>query len=112
MDSKKDKSESSGIFDSLGMSVQYGQVEVGQTYPIYGAITEIKDTTPGQMIIIVNSNIELALTVSELDKVDLLKSRMFEPGIFITTIKTIGDIIKGECSTVVFGKREDNSNLH
>lgn len=95
------------LFDSLGLTIKHGEVEVGQTYPIYGMITQILSSTPGNMKVMVNYNIELTLSVEGLDKIELLKERCFDPGIFVTTIDEIGSIIKGTCSTIVFGKKQN-----
>lgn len=97
----------SNLFDSLGLSVEYGNVEIGQTYPIYGMITKFINDIPGQVVILVNENIELSLSVDDQEKVAILKARALEPGIFVSTIEQVGDVIKGYCSTVVFGKKQD-----
>ena len=91
--------------DSLGLSVQHGEVEVGHTYPLYGMITNILSMTPGNMRVLVNYNIELLLSVEDADKIELIKERCFDPGIFVTTIEEKGEKIKGTCTTVVFGKK-------
>lgn len=99
-----DDSENS-LFDKLGLDVQYGEVVVGQTYPIYGSITKFLCDEPGKVVINVNGNVEMSLSVEDLDKIEILKSRTFEPGIFVCLVKEIGDIIKCDCSTVIFGKK-------
>lgn len=105
-DTKNDGTDSN-LFDSLGLSIEYGAVVVGETYPIYGMITKFINDVPGQVVVIVNENIELSLSVDDSDKVSILKARALEPGIFVSTIKEVGDIIKGHCSTVVFGKKQE-----
>lgn len=103
------KPENENLFDSLGLSVEYGEVEVGETYPIYGSITSIVDDTPGSMVVMVNYHIELAMMIDDVEKIALLKTRCFEPGIFVVKIIEKGNTIKGDCTTVVFGKKQDNS---
>jgi hypothetical protein len=112
MDDKKDKDVSSNSLESMGLSVQYGKVEVGQTYPIYGTITSFINEVPGSVVVMINQNIELSLNVNDDEKLSLLKSRIFEPGIFITKINNIGEIVKGECSTIVFGTKQSTDLLH
>lgn len=112
MDDKKDDKLSSNPLESMGLSVQYGKVEIGQTYPIYGTITSFINEIPGSVVVMVNENIELSLNVTDDEKLSLLKSRIFEPGIFITKINVVGDIVKGDCSTIVFGQKQNTDLLH
>lgn len=97
----------SNLFNSLGLSVEYGNVEVGQTYPIYGMITKFLCDVPGEVVVQINENIELSLVVDDHEKISLLKDRALEPGIFVSTIDEIGETIRGHCSTIVFGKKQD-----
>jgi hypothetical protein len=99
------------LFDKLGLSVQYGEVEIGQTYPIYGMITEFLCDEIGSVTVIVNHNIELLMSIDDIDKLNILKQRSFDPGIFVSKIEQIEPSIKGICSTVVFGKN-GNSEIH
>lgn len=103
----EDDKKPDDLFSKAGLSVEYATVEVGQTYPIYGAITEFLNDTPGSVLVRVNQNIELTMQIEDQEKVDLLKNRAFECGIFVCVIKETGDIVKGDCTTVVFGKRSD-----
>lgn len=93
------------FFDSLGVSIQHAEPQVGCTYPLYGMITNILSMTPGDMRVIINYNIELTLFVEDSDKIELIKERCFDPGIFVTKIEQTGEKIKGTCTTVVFGKK-------
>lgn len=101
-----DDDSTDNLFDKLGVSVQYGEVEVGQIYPIYGVITQFVSEEPGNVVILVNKNIEMNLSVIESEKISILKERAFDPGIFVCTVKEIGDVIKCDCSTIVFGKKQ------
>ena len=40
-------SKEPNFFEKFGLEVATGEVEVGQTYPIYGMITKVLDETPG-----------------------------------------------------------------
>jgi len=93
------------FFEKFGLEVKAGEVEVGETYPIYGMITEIIDDTPGSVIIEINFNIIANLTIEDEVKVEILKTRAFEPGIFVATITDKQDKkITVDCSTIVYGK--------
>ena len=100
--------EDKNLFEDLGLSVQFGDVEVGQAYPIYGVITKFVSEEPGNVIVIINENIEVTMNVAEEDKINVLKNRTFDPGIFVCTITEVDKLIKAECSTVIFGK---NNNM-
>jgi hypothetical protein len=105
-----DKKDDESLFDRLGLSVKYGEVEVGQTYPIYGMITNFLCDVPGEVTVVVNHNIELAMDIEDDDKIEILKNRTFDPGIFVSTIEQTAPTIKGRCTTAVFGKSQ--SEIH
>lgn len=94
------------FFEKFGLEVASGEVEVGSTYPIYGMITKILDDTPGAVIVELNFSIRANMTIPEKEKIDLLKERAFEPGIFVSTITSKDDGVCVECSTVVFGRKQ------
>lgn len=109
----EDEKQKQGItFDDANLSVKYAQVEVGETYPIYGMITEFVCDVPGSVVITVNNNIELSVTVENEDKLALLKSRCFEPGIFVCKIEHVDPAVRGTCSTIVFGKNTTSGDIH
>lgn len=80
--------------------------EIGKTYPIYGMITEIISEQP--LIIIINDSIEGTCVVEDPEKINLVKSRAFEPGIFVTKIENqLEDgMYIGTVETIVFGKKQ------
>ena len=94
------------FFEKFGLEVTSGEVEIGQTYPIYGMITKILDETPGSVLVEINFSIKAHMSIPEQAKVDLLKERSFEPGIFVSTVKSKDSGLEVDCSTVVFGKRQ------
>ena len=96
----------SNFFEKFGLEVSSGEVEVGQTKPIYGMITKVLDETPGSVVVELNFSIKANMTIPDEDKIELLKERAFEPGIFVSTIKSKEDGIKVDCSTVVFGRKQ------
>lgn len=95
-----------GLFEKFGCEVQFGDVEVGNTYPLYGMITKILDDSPGHVIVELNFSITANMSIPEAEKIELLKERAFEPGIFVSTVTSKGEKIEVDCSTVVFGKRQ------
>ena len=97
------------FFEKFGLEVTSGDVEVGQTYPIYGMITKLIDDTPGNVIVEINFSIRANMAIPDQEKVELLKQRALEPGIFVSTVKTTEPGLQVDCSTVVFGRRQQFS---
>ena len=95
------------LFKDLGLSLEYRDVELGQIYPIYGAITKFISDEPGNVVVMINDQILATLSVIDDDKINVLKQRTFDSGIFVCTITEKGDTIKADCSTVIFGKNND-----
>ena len=102
-------SSEQNFFEKFGLEVTSGEVEVGQTYPIYGMITKLIDETPGKVIVELNFSIKAHMSIPDPEKVNLLKERAFEPGIFVSTVTSKDDGIKVDCSTVVFGRKQQYS---
>lgn len=100
--------DTNNFFEKFGLEVTSGEVEIGQTYPIYGMITKVLDDTPGSVVVELNFSIKANMAIPDGDKIELLKERAFEPGIFVSTVLTKEDSITVDCSTVVFGKRQHN----
>jgi hypothetical protein len=80
--------------------------EIGRTYPVYGMITEIISEKP--LVIRVNNQLEGTCLVEDQDKIDLVKSRSMEPGIFITTFEGQKEdgMYFGTVKTIVFGRKQ------
>lgn len=93
------------FFEQFGLEVASGEVEIGKTYPIYGMITKFISDEPGRVIVEINFHIQAVMAIPEVEKVNLIKQRAFEPGIFVSTIVEKDESIKVRCSTVVFGRR-------
>lgn len=94
------------FLEKFGLEIGQGEVVIGQTYPIYGMITKFIDETPGQVVVELNYSITAKMSIPTQEKVELLRERSFEPGIFISTVKSKEDGVVVDCSTVVFGKRQ------
>ena len=96
------------FFEKFGLEVTTGDVEIGQTYPIYGMITKVLSEAPGSVIVEINFSIRATMTVPDSMKIELLKERAFEPGIFVSTVTSKDDAgLSVDCQTVVFGKKQD-----
>ena len=94
------------FFEKFGLEVASGEVEIGQTYPIYGMITKVIDDSPGNVIVELNFSIRASMAIPDNDKIEILKQRAFEPGIFVSTVTSKTEGIHVDCSTVVFGRRQ------
>lgn len=95
------------FFDKFGLEVQRGEVEVGQSYPIYGMITKIIEDTPGKVVVEINYSIKANLSIAKEEQVNIIKARAFEPGIFVSTVVTKTPTLEVDCSTVVFGRKQE-----
>lgn len=106
MDKKEDT-----FFDKFGLGIDMASLdsmEVGETYPLYGMITKILSEVPGRVVAEINFSITANLNVEDPEKIELLKGRAFEPGIFVSTLKSKDDkTVVVDCSTVVFGRKQN-----
>jgi hypothetical protein len=101
---------SEDFFEANNLGIQMEKPDnlvVGQSYPLYGMITEIFSDEPGNVEVQLNMSIRLRLNVSEQEKIDLLKTRVFETGIFVSTLVEIEPEMIADCTTIVFGKRKE-----
>ncbi|MCB0320373.1 MAG: hypothetical protein KDD60_05550 [Bdellovibrionales bacterium] len=106
MDFTDNSSKEPNFFEKFGLEVASGEVEVGQTYPIYGMITKLVDETPGNVVAELNFSIRANMIIPDEKKINLLKERAFEPGIFVSTVRSKDGGIEVDCSTVVFGRKQ------
>lgn len=102
------------------LDVVYSDVVVGEVYPLYGVVTDFIDDGGDNIKLVINWNQLITINKPTEDKKNLIKERAFEPGIFITKITYKNEdyfhekskyYIEGVCSTVVFGKRQDISEV-
>ena len=101
-----ENSKDENFFEKFGLEVSAGEVEIGRTYPIYGMVTSIIDDTPGNVVVELNYSIRANMAIPDKSKVELLKERAFEPGIFVSTVVSNDSGVVVDCSTVVFGKKQ------
>ena len=99
-------SSEANFFEKFGLEVGQGEVKIGETYPIYGMITKFFSDAPGKVEVEINYSIRARMAIPTKEKVELLRERVFEPGIFISTVRSKESGIMVDCSTVVFGKRQ------
>ena len=105
----ENENKDQNFFEKFGLEVTSGEVEIGHTYPIYGMITKIVNDTPGSVAVEINFSIRANMAIPDRDKVELLKERAFEPGIFVSTVTSKEGGICVDCTTVVFGRRQQYS---
>ncbi|MFN8390517.1 MAG: hypothetical protein U0136_09530 [Bdellovibrionota bacterium] len=94
------------LFEQLGLEVAQGEVEIGNTYPIFGMITKLIDETPGHVIAEINHSIIANMNVTEAARVEILKERAFESGIFVSTVVAKEPKVEVDCQVVIFGRRQ------
>lgn len=103
---KRDAVAGEDLFEELGLQVAPSEVEVGKTYPIFGVITKIINDEPGQVVVELNYSITAKMHVSESSRVELLKERAFESGIFVCTILNKEPSVEVDCQVVIFGRKQ------
>lgn len=102
----EDNNTGKNFFEQYDLKLAAGEVEIGETYPIYGMITNFLCEEPGSVIVEINFSIKANMAVPDGTKVELLKERAFEPGIFVSKVLSKEEGITVDCSTVVFGKKQ------
>ncbi|MBP9838111.1 MAG: hypothetical protein KBC84_05300 [Proteobacteria bacterium] len=106
MENLKRLNSESDLFEQLGLEIAQGEVEVGQTYPIFGMITRILNDKAGEVVVEINHSIIANMNVSEDTKVELLKERAFESGIFVSTVVAKEPKVEVDCQVVIFGRKQ------
>ncbi len=86
--------------------IQNKDVEVGNTYPIYGMITKFLGQSDDELEVEINFSIKAKMIVPDEDNIEILKKRSFEPGVFISEVTSKENGIHVKCNTVVFGKQK------
>ena len=85
------------------VNVSDSDIQVGKSYPLYGAITKIFHVSPRGVLVEFNHKLHLQLNITDKDAVERIKARAFDCGIFVTTITAVGEQFKGDCTQVIFG---------
>jgi hypothetical protein len=98
--------EDKDFFQEFGLEVAPGEIAIGGTYPLFGMITKIVDDRPGVIICELNFGILANLHVSDEKVRQTVKERIFESGIFVSTVTRKDPQVEVNCQTVVFGKRQ------
>jgi len=101
-----ERAEEKDFFEELGLKVAPGEVAVGQTYPLFGMITKVFDEQPGVLICELNFGIKANLFISDNEVRTTIRERIFESGIFVSTVVGKEPQVEVNCQTVVFGKRQ------
>lgn len=94
------------FFDEFGLEVVDGDVEVGQTYPLFGMITKVLEQSPGKIRLELNFNIIANVTIEDEKRAELLRERAFESGIFVSKVTANAPVIEVDCQTIIFGRRQ------
>ena len=104
MDHQKE-TESNTLFDQLGLQVAQGSVDVGKTYPLFGMITKVIEEASGELLVQLNFSVTAKLKISDAQRIEMIKERLFETGIFVCTVVATQPCVEVECLTVIFGRR-------
>ena len=92
------------------VTVKSGDVEVGRSYPLYGMMTNFIDERPGRVVAELNhGQIVAEFAIFDKAAIERLKSRAFDPGIFVATVEQKFPQVRVSCSTVIFGTKSEFS---
>ena len=95
------------IFEENGLTIETRDVEVGKTYPIFAMITKFLDEQPNKVTVELNFGIQAEFAIASEKQINILKERVFESGIFVSTICSKEPEIQVHCKKVVFGRRAE-----
>lgn len=98
------KEQGQDFFEQYGLSVAKGQVLVGNTYPIFGMITKVSEVDGTEVLVEINRNITARMNITEPGKLEILKKKAFETGIFVAKVLQAEPNIEVECQAVIFGR--------
>lgn len=94
-------------FEKIGLGFSSCNLETGKTYWIYGCITDFITDTPDKIVVELNFSIHANITLQSQEKINLLKERIYENGIFVCTVTSTDENVNADCHTVVFGRKQD-----
>lgn len=83
---------------------------IGETYPVYGMITGIVSEVPGQLTVKINNSINAVFPLNNKSDIELVKSRAFEPCIFVSKVVQDYPMYVVNVTTVIFGPSKGAAN--
>ena len=104
MENAKHKEDES--LEGFGLKVAHGRVEVGNTYPIFGMITKLLEGEDGEVLVELNNNIHAKMSITDPERLAVLRKKAFETGIFISRVVATEPVLEVECRAVIFGKSQ------
>lgn len=92
------------FFEQYGLAIAKGPILVGNTYPIFGMITKVSQLEGAEVLVEINRNITARMNITEPDKLEILRKKAFETGIFVAKVIKAEPNIEVECQAVIFGR--------
>ena len=92
--------------NEIDLEISHSEVEVGGTYPIFGMITKLNKYEEGSVVAEINYNINAKISLKDGTKLEMLRERAFESGIFISTVTSKEPKVEVDCKTIIFGKKQ------
>jgi hypothetical protein len=105
MDNLQRKSQDE-LFSELGLAISEGKVEIGKVYPIFGMITQINECDGEDIKVEINHQIKANLKIRSAERLEVLRQKAFESGIFVAKIISLEPGIEVECQAVIFGRSQ------
>lgn len=100
-----EQAKRANVFEKFNLELTTGSLELGKTYPLFGIITKIIRERPGEIWVEINRGISARVRMSDPKGVVQLKERLFESGIFVSSVTKLDPDIEVECETIIFGRR-------
>ncbi len=103
-----EREQQDNLFAELGIAVEEGQIEVGKVYPIFGMITRIDEESQNdsKITVEINHNIVAIMNLKTEDRLNILKEKAFETGIFVAKVLELEPKIQVDCQAVIFGRTQ------
>ena len=94
------------FLDEFGLELTSGDVNIGNTYPIFGMITKVVDSESGEVEAEINYNLKVRMLIPDTKRREVIKQRAFESGIFVCKITSKDPELTADCEAVIFGRSQ------
>lgn len=97
---------SNGELGDSGITVSGIAVNVGEKHFLFGIITKLEEHEDGSATCLLNNQVDLHLEPNP-QRLDVIKDRIFETGIFYSEITSISEEkIEANCMSVIYGRKQ------
>jgi len=90
--------------NDAGISGQ--KIQVGMVYPILGTITAIVEENESGLIVLLDGSILISMTLHNEKQRETIRSRAFEPAVFVAKVTGVDPQLAANCEMVIFGRSQ------